>query len=254
MILLMGGTKDARMLAAALHRAFPREMIVATAVSDYGADLLREQGGCIVLQGAMDAAALGRFIKEKEVRVLVDATHPYAEQASAQAVRAAKEANIHYLRYERPSTEVPAGNGVYYAPDFKAAAVIAARHGDTLFLTIGTRHLQEFLENLPPGKNVIARILPDEAGFGLCRRLGLSPAAVVALQGPVSQRLNTALFAEYGAEVVVSKESGEAGGTPQKVAAAKELKIPIVLVRRPAGQDGLSTPAEVISALRKLEN
>ncbi|WP_143753366.1 precorrin-6A/cobalt-precorrin-6A reductase [Dethiobacter alkaliphilus] len=65
MILLMGGTQDAREVVKALNLAFPRTMIVATAVSDYGADLLRKQGGCVVLQGAMDAAALTQLYPGK---------------------------------------------------------------------------------------------------------------------------------------------------------------------------------------------
>ena len=251
MILLMGGTKDARGLALAINQAYPREMLVATAVSGYGADLLREQGGCVVLQGAMDARALVKFIREKEVRALVDATHPYAHQASQQAAQAAEETGIAYIRYERPPTNIPAGDGVYFAPDFQAAAVIAARLGKKMFLTIGTRQLKTFLEALPPERKVVARVLPEEESFRQCRELGLSPADVVALQGPVSKKLNAALFAEYGAEVVVSKESGEAGGTSEKVAAARELKIPIVLVRRPTSGDGLGSVAQVIAALRK---
>ena len=252
MILLMGGTQDARALVKALNLAFPGTMIVATAVSDYGADLLREQGGCVVLQGGMDAQALVRFIREKEVRVLVDATHPYAERASIEARQAAADAAIDYLRYDRPASSIPAGNGVYYAADFITAANIAGRFGNKIFLTIGTRHLQEFMGALPPEKQVVARILPDEGGIAHCKELGLSPAAIVALQGPVSQSLNAALFAEYGAQVVVSKDSGETGGTPQKVAAARERKIPIVLVRRPVGPGGLGSPAEVIKAVRKV--
>ena len=252
MILLMGGTRDARALALALHTAFSRHMIVATAVSDYGAQLLREQGGCVVLQGAMDATALIKFIREKDVKVLVDATHPYAEQASVEARRAAQHAQIPYFRYERASANIPAGDGVYYAPDFKSAATTAARLGKNLFLTIGTRHLQEFLEALPAEKKVVARILPDESSIRTCRELGLSPAEIVALQGPISKDLNIALFSQYQAHVVVSKDSGVTGGTPEKIAAAKEMKIPVVLVRRPTGPGGLSSPVEMISSLRKI--
>ena len=248
----MGGTSDARALALALHTAFPRTMIVATAVSDYGAQLLREQGGCVVLQGAMDTAALVAFIREKRVKVLVDATHPYAEQASVEGHRAALNAQIPYFRYERPSSGIAAGDGVYYAPDFQAAAKTSAGLGKTIFLTIGTRHLREFMAALPPEKNVVARVLPDESSLRVCRDLGLSPAEIVALQGPVSKELNKALFAEYRANVVVSKESGVVGGTPEKVAAARELKIPMVLVRRPAGLGGLSSPVALIAALRKV--
>jgi precorrin-6A/cobalt-precorrin-6A reductase len=252
MILLMGGTKDARDLVAALNLAFPRMMIVATAVSGYGADLLRKQGGCVVLQGAMDADSLVRFIREKEVQALVDATHPYAERASQEAHKAALDARIPYFRYERPPTDIQAGNGVYFAPDFTSAATTAGRFGRTVFLTIGSRRLAEFVQALPPDKRVIARVLPEEDSIRQCREAGLVPADIVALQGPVSQSLNAAMFLEYKAEVVVSKDSGDTGGTPEKIAAAKQCRIPIVFVRRPNVSYGLSSPAQVISALKNL--
>lgn len=254
MILLMGGTKDARELVAAINAVFPRTMIVATAVSSYGAALLREQGGCVVLQGAMDATALTSFIREKEVRAVVDATHPFAEQVKEEAYRAASETGVAYLRYERPSANIPAGEGVYYVSDFTAAAQSAARLARVIFLTIGSRRLREFLSALPPEKKVVARVLPEEESIRQCREQGLSPAEIVALQGPVSQALNTALFTAYGAEAVVAKDSGETGGTMQKVAAAKACKIPIILVRRPFSRAGYSSAQQIISALKKMQD
>lgn len=252
MILVMGGTKDARLLLMSLRAANPTEMIVATAVSDYGAELLRKQGGCTVLQGAMDTVALARFIREKGVRALIDATHPFAEQASADARQAAQNTGVPYLRFERPPGQIEAGDGVYYAADFPAAAKIAARLGKVIFLTIGSRHLWDILNNLPQGKKVVARVLPDADSIRHCIAMGLSPAEIVAVQGPVSKALNIALFKEYNANVIITKDSGETGGTPEKVAAARELKIPIILVRRPPSPGGMNSPTEIINALKKI--
>ncbi|MCR3921055.1 MAG: precorrin-6A reductase [Firmicutes bacterium] len=251
MILLMGGTRDARQLVASIHATFPHTMIVATAVTPYGAQLLRQQGGCVVVEEAMNAEQLAVFIRAKEVRVLVDATHPFAENASAQAREAATETKILYLRYERPQTPIEAGNGVYWASDFPAAARIAARLGRTIFLTIGTRHLAECLAELSPTHKVVARVLPAQDSVRHCHSLGLTPANIVAVQGPVSQELNVALFRQYTADVIITKESGATGGTWEKIAAARECKIPIVLVRRPVTAGDVCTPAQIIVAMRK---
>jgi precorrin-6A/cobalt-precorrin-6A reductase len=250
-ILLLGGTKDARLLFCALRAAFPGEMVAATAVTEYGAQLLREQARAVVIQGAKDAAAFSALIREKGVRVLVDATHPYAERASAEAEQAALLTGIPYIRYERPATAIQPGDGVYFAPDFRAAARAAARLGRRVFLTVGTRHLAEILAELPPDVEVTVRVLPDLESIRTCRELGLSPAEILAIQGPLSARLNAALFAEYGAGVVISKDSGDVGGTPEKVAAARELGLPIVLVRRPAAKKGLDSPALVVEEVRR---
>jgi precorrin-6A/cobalt-precorrin-6A reductase len=251
MILLLGGTKDARLLIPALREAFPEVTLLASAVSEYGAELLRRQTGCRVLQGKLDAAALIRLIREKEVRVLLDATHPFAENASCEATAAAQEAGIPYLRFARPKTE-DFGEGVWPVPDFKAAALMASQFAGTIFLTIGTRRLAEFLTYLPRGRRVVARVLPEPESVARCRELGLDPADIIAIQGPLSVGLNAALFTAFQAGVVVSKESGESGGTQEKVEAARLLNLPVILVSRPAKRAGPDCPAQVVAELRKI--
>ncbi|HZK25363.1 MAG TPA: precorrin-6A reductase [Oscillospiraceae bacterium] len=253
MILLMGGTRDARRMVAIIREALPATKIVATVVSTYGAELLRQQGGCEVLVQALDCEQLLQLIKERQIKVLLDATHPFAAAASAQACAAAQAAGIYYLRYERPGCELESTDGVYFAPDFPTAARQAARKGRVVFLTIGTRHLAECLEVLKPEAcEVVARILPVEKSLQHCLSLGLLPKQIVALQGPASAELNAALFREYGADVVISKESGAAGGTPEKVAAAQDCNIPIIIVQRPEPIEEKSTPAEIVAALQKV--
>lgn len=252
MILLLGGTEDARNLLASIRAAFPKVKIVATAVTPYGARLLRQQDCSVVLEQAMDAGQLAAYIRKHGVKALVDATHPFAENASAQAEEAAEQTGIPYLRYERPESPIAAGDGVYFTRGFPEAALMAARLGWVIFLTIGTRHLAECLHVLPPESEVVVRILPDEKSLRLCLSLGLTPAQIVAMQGPVSQTLNEALFREYRANVVITKESGVTGGTLEKVQAAKACRIPIVLVRRPAGAQARLTPAQIVSALHEI--
>jgi precorrin-6A/cobalt-precorrin-6A reductase len=251
-ILMLGGTKDARVLAGTVRAAFPDVVLAVSVVSEYGAALLQEQKDCVVLQGKMDAAAMAVFIRKNGVRVLLDATHPFAEQVTAQAKQASKQCGIDFIRYERPALEIEAGGGVYFAADFTAAAHIANRLGEVIFLTVGSRHLAEMVAVIPSGKKVVARVLPDPHSVQHCLVSGLAPWQIVAVQGPVSTQLNAALFSEFKADVVVSKESGEAGGTPEKVAAARQLKIPIVLVRRPGNTDSVGSPSEIISMLRRI--
>ena len=252
MILLLAGTKDARLLVPILRDAFPDEKLLATAVSEYGAELLRGGEGCEVLQGKLDAGALSALIRERGVRVLVDATHPFAELASSAARLAAQETNIPCFRYERPHAALQEGENIIPVPDFKTAALLAASFSGTIFLTIGTRHLAEFLAVLPQKRRVAARVLPDAESIRTCRELGLTPAEIIAIQGPLSVELNAALFTAYQAGVVVSKESGETGGTGEKVQAASILQIPVVLVSRPQKADGLNCALQLVSELRKI--
>ena len=114
------------------------------------------------------------------------------------------------------------------------AAREAARLGKTVFLTTGSRNLKAFTtsEDLK-GRTVIARILPTAKVLAECEELGLTPKEIVALQGPFSEELNIALYRQYGADVVVTKNSGEIGGTDTKLTAAKKLGLPVVMIDRP---------------------
>lgn len=239
------------MLIPVLREAFPGVALLSSAVSEYGAELLRRQSGCQVSQGKLDAAALVKLIREKGVRVVLDATHPFAEQASCAATAAACETGVPYLRYERPKTEV-SGDGILPAPDFTAAALLASQFGGTIFLTIGTRRLAEFLASLPHGRKVVARVLPETESVARCRELGLTPAEIIAIQGPLSVELNAALFTAFQAGVVVSKDSGESGGAREKIEAARLLNLPVVLVRRPAKRAGPDCPQQAVVELRKI--
>ncbi|NLM52761.1 MAG: precorrin-6A reductase [Firmicutes bacterium] len=252
MILLMGGTKDARQLAATIAKAYPDVKMVATVVSAYGAELLQRQGNCEVITQAMDAVQLVQFIRKRQIKVLIDATHPFARRATEVAREAAATTNITYLRYERPASEIKEEEGVYFAEDFPTAAKLAARLGRVAFLTIGTRHLAACLPVFSPEHEVIVRVLPDVDSLQHCASLGIKPGHIVAMQGPFSQALNEVLWREYKAEVVLTKDSGTTGGTREKVAAAKACQIPIVIVKRPPRQSESLTGEQIMAELKKL--
>jgi precorrin-6A/cobalt-precorrin-6A reductase len=78
------------------------------------------------------------------------------------------------------------------------------------------------------------RVLPDHNVVKKCQELGLRPKDIIAMQGPFSKEMNRLMFKTFNASVVVIKESGRAGGTETKMSAALSLKIPVVVIKRPA--------------------
>jgi len=230
-ILVLAGTQDGREVAANLAgRGWP---VAAAVVSGYGRDLF---GGSLpVHTGPLDAAGLAALIARQGVRAVVDASHPYAAAASANAQAACAAAGVPYLRYERPAAPLPAYGKLHRASDAAAAARVAAGLGRVIFLTTGSRTLAVFKnEPLLAGRRLIARVLPEPGVVAVCRRLGFSPRDIVAMQGPFSRELNIALFREHAAEAVVTKNSGHIGGADSKFAAAAELGLPLVVIDRPA--------------------
>ena len=233
MIWILAGTRDGREIAADLAR-LRREEVLVSVVSDYGRKLA-ETANVKVLVGKFDEQAMAGVINKYGINLLVDASHPYAEKVTATAEQVCLDLKIGYLRYERPVLPLPDYDKLVVVPTVQEAAQAAANFGKTIFLTTGSRALAVFAQSPELASHrLIARILPDAAVLGECLALGFMPRDIVALQGPFSHSLNKALFTDYGAEVVIMKNSGFIGGSDSKISAAMELGLAIVVIERPA--------------------
>jgi precorrin-6A/cobalt-precorrin-6A reductase len=231
MILVAAGTRDGRELAAYLReKGLP---VLITVVSSYGGLLARDAGETLVQ--SLSFEDFTELFRQKGVTAAVDASHPYAAAASSHIMNAARAAGIVYVRYERENTPLPSYERLYIAEDARRAAELAAGLGRTVFLTTGSRSLAVF-KNAPElrNKRLVARILPDAASLAVCAELGFLPRDIVAMQGPFGKDLNKALFQAFAAEVIVTKDSGRVGGADEKLSAAMELALPVVLITRPA--------------------
>ena len=117
---------------------------------------------------------------------------------------------------------------------YEEAAEAASKLGQRIFLTTGSRNLDKFVRSPHlQDAELTARVLPTAEVIALCESLGLDAGHIAALQGPFSKELNKELFRRYAAQVIITKNSGSIGGTDTKLAAAKELGLPIVLIDRP---------------------
>lgn len=239
MIWVLAGTQDGREIAANLA-SFVNEQVLVSVVSEYGKQLA-ELPNVKVIVGKLDEGAMIKVINEYGITLLVDASHPYAVQVTATAQQACLERNVCYLRYERPIVLLPDYEKLVIVPTAEAAAKAVASLGKVVFLTTGSRALAVFAKSpLLANHRLIARVLPDLAVLGECLELGFTPQNIVALQGPFSHKLNVVLFAEYGAEVIVMKNSGVIGGSDSKLSAAMELGLAVVVIDRPPSSHELS--------------
>jgi precorrin-6A/cobalt-precorrin-6A reductase len=179
-------------------------------------------------------------------------------EVSRLAREAALNCSVPYLRWERPSTALPDSPLVRVVSGWpEAAEQLAGLGARQVFLAVGVKPLNAII-NHPAlaGCRFTVRVLPVSESLEACRRLGLSPGQIVACQGPGTVKLNEALLEACGAEAFVVKESGREGGTADKVQAALNLNIPVVVVGRPrpeGARDGeererLSEGAPVMTA------
>lgn len=234
MILLLGGTSDSRELATFLTAAGLQ--VLVTTVSKYGGLLAEESGLERVLTGALSGDKLAEVLEQNKIRVIVDATHPYAGQISGLAMEVAAKADIRYCRFQRLATleEGEEASNLHLVENVGQAAQMASQLGDNIFLAIGSKGLADFIGKLPDRKvTVTARVLPDPAVMQECLELGLNPRNIIAMQGPFSHELNVAMFTACGAKVLVTKDSGRAGGTAAKFTAAEQMDMQVVVIARP---------------------
>ncbi|MDI3481373.1 MAG: precorrin-6A/cobalt-precorrin-6A reductase [Tepidanaerobacteraceae bacterium] len=251
MILVLAGTKEGREMAEMLSGLnFP---VIASTVTDYGGKLL--EGKAKARTGPLDRELLESFIREKNVELVIDATHPFASKISLNAIEACKNAKIKYMRYEREDMGKYCFPGVIRVENFDEAVSEALKY-ERIFLTIGSKNLDRFAALKKQGKHIIARVLPTSEVLKKCEHLGFLPGEIIAMEGPFSVDMNYCMFKDYKADVVVTKDSGPGGGVVEKLRAAVKLNVPVIMVKRPAVDYPLVARSieEVLEEIRKGES
>jgi precorrin-6A/cobalt-precorrin-6A reductase len=249
MILLLAGTSDARALAVQVKKA--GHEVTATVVTENAAIEL-QRAEVKVKIGRLTKEDMMDFVNEHRVKAIVDASHPFAEEASKNAIGAAAETAIPYIRYERASQAFTYHN-MTMVSTYEEAAEVAAEKKGVIMLTTGSKTLQVFTEKLLPLSDVrlVARMLPRLDNMEKCQQLGFPQKNIIAIQGPFTKEFDRALYKQYGVTVMVTKESGKVGSVDEKVEAAKELGLDIIMIGRPKIEYGTvySTFEEVVHAL-----
>ncbi|EST54838.1 precorrin-6x reductase [Brevibacillus panacihumi W25] len=232
MILVLAGTSDARELAVRIKETGYE--LLSTVVTDSAAKSM-EEAGLPVQVGRLTAQDLISLIAEKGIRCVVDATHPFAEEASKNAMAAAQEAGVPYIRYERESLSAPGSEKLIVVEDYVQAAELAAEKKGVIMLTTGSKTLKIFTDRLLglPDTTLVARMLPRLDNMQKCEELGLAQKNIVAMQGPFSKELNKALYDHYKVTLMITKESGKVGAFDEKVEAALEMGIETIVIGRP---------------------
>jgi precorrin-6A/cobalt-precorrin-6A reductase len=220
-ILILGGTAEARELAQALHDAGVR------VTSSLAGRVARPRlpAGEVRIGGFGGREALAKWLADHGVRAVVDATHPFAERISASAAAACPAAGVPLLRLERPGWSETPGDRWTWVDDLQAAARAVPRLGTRVLLTTGRQGLAAFA-GVEDAWFLVRCVDPPDPP--------LPPDATVILdRGPYTLEGELALIDLNGIDLVVTKDSGGAL-TEAKLAAARRRGLPVVVVRRPA--------------------
>jgi precorrin-6A/cobalt-precorrin-6A reductase len=219
-ILILGGTAEARELAAELH-AQGREVITSLAGR---VARPRLPVGKVRIGGFGGPDALAAWLMSSEIAAVVDATHPFAERISASAARAADQAGVPLLRLERPGWTEGPGDRWHWVDGLDQAAARVPELGSRVLLATGRQGLSAFASVTDAWFLIRCVDPPDDPLPRHCE--------VVLDRGPYTLEGELALIDDHGIDVVVTKDSG-GDHTRAKLDAARAREVPVIVLRRP---------------------
>ncbi len=219
---IFGGTTEGRRLCE--NTAAPVLYCVAT---EDGARAVEGLPNVRVHVGRMDAREMEALLRHEKPDFAVDATHPYAAQVSRNIGFACDNAGVPLKRITRESLSAP---GCEWFFDMAQLLNWLEETPGNIFATIGSSAAMA-LASLKD--RIWLRILPSADSLRVCLEAGHRPDRIICMQGPFSEELNHAMFKASGARILVTKDSGAAGGFPEKLKAAKSLDMLVAVLERP---------------------
>ena len=222
-VLILGGTSEALELSRLIagdRRFTPTLSLAGRTAAPRRPDIATRVGG---FGGAI---GLAHWLKEQAIDAVVDATHPFADQISTNAVAAARVTGIPLGSIVRPPWARLPGDSWLPVADPAAAARALGEAPRRVFLTVGRLELPQFCA--APQHHYLARTIEPVDGMTLPPQLEL-----LRDRGPFGFDAEREIMSAHKIDVVVSKHSGGAA-TYGKIAAARELGLPVVMIERPA--------------------
>ena len=221
MILVFGGTTEGRKAATELEEA-GQLFYYSTKTGEQ--ELTLRHGKRV--DGAMDAAAMEAFCRRHDIRLMVDAAHPFAAQLHATVSEVAGRLGIPAIRFER--TYVERSEDIVWCEDYDDA--IARIDCRTLLATTGVQSIGRLRALEEKGVRVFYRILPRESSLRLARQQGVDERQLCFYHDGADISVD--------ADAILLKESGDSGGFSEKVDAARRRGMTVYAIRRPPTPPG----------------
>lgn len=228
-LLILGGTSEARALAAATAERFGPRLDVISSLAGRTKSPMRPAGR-VRVGGFGGAHGLADYLRAERIGMMVDATHPFATRIKANARAASVATAVPLVALGRPPWRAEAGDRWIMVDDAAAAARATAELGRRIWLTLGADGLAAFAP-LTDKWFLVRRVDRPET------KLNLPAHEIIIGRGPFSVDGELAIIARYRIDALVTKASG-GQSTVAKLAAARAAGIPVVMIRRPAAPAG----------------
>ena len=214
--------------------------VYACAATEYGGSLLKENEFLHVSAGRLKTEDMEELFRREAPEIVLDATHPYAAEVTKNIRSACENENIRYQRVLRPEGEKNR-EAIYVESTEKAAEFLSGTEGN-IFLTTGSKELSKFTVIPDYQERLFARVLSIPSVISSCAELGIEGKHLIGMQGPFSTEINEAMLRQFQCSYLVTKDTGLAGGFPEKMEACQRCGVTPVIIGRPLQEEGLSLP------------
>ena len=234
-ILILGGTKDSTNIIEFIKNSYDA-YILTTTTTEYGARLAREGGSDDTIARPLPKDDLIEVIRDYEIGLLIDATHPFAEHITHTAVGIADELEMPFIRFERPTTNLENvdTSRIHYVNSFDEAGKVIAEEFDkgNVLHFAGANTMADIVKYVPV-ERFYPRILKVASSLEKCEALKIPESHIIAMTGAATTEENVELIEKYDACAMITKESGEIGGVIEKIEAANRTDTAIMMIQRP---------------------
>lgn len=215
-----------------------RVSVYACAATEYGGSLLQENEFLHVSAGRLKTEDMEELFRKENPEIVLDATHPYAAEVTKNIRTACESAGVLYQRILRPEGEKNS-EAIYVESTEEAAAFLSGTEGN-IFLTTGSKELAKFTGIPDYKERLFARVLSVPSVIRSCAELGIEGKHLIGMQGPFSAEINEAMLRQFQCSYLVTKDTGLAGGFPEKMEACQRCGVTPVIIGRPLKEEGLS--------------
>ncbi|MDR0459273.1 MAG: precorrin-6A reductase [Coriobacteriales bacterium] len=191
-----------------------------------------------IITGPMTEPQMQQLLRDGGFTYVVDATHPYALSITEHVRTACAETTQTYLRLKRPPGQ--SSTDLVNVPDIAAAADWLKNTSGRVLLTTGAKQLEPFTQIANYAERFYLRILPAIDSLTRALELGFRPAHIYCMQGPFDYQMNRAILLTTQAKYLLTKDSGQIGGFEEKIQAALDLGVQVIVVARPLAEEGYS--------------
>ena len=225
------GTGEGKKILSLVNE-FTDKIAVSTATR-YGGELLENYKFKSINTKPLNKKEMTEWIKENEIKVLVDGSHPYAAEVTSNAIEICNELKIEYVRYERKGVlEEIKGTDIIRVNNYDQVLECLKEIKGNVLNTTGGNNADKFVK-ADFDYRIIHRILPMPKVLTKLIESGIKVPDIIALQGPVTYDLEKAFIKHYDIKALITKDSGDNGGAYEKFKAARDSGAKTIIIEKP---------------------